>query len=139
MKALSILQPWAWLIAHGHKDIENRTWINRYHGPFLIHAGKRWGNEQLDDCAHIRDRFPHIILPANFDLGGLVGIAEADGCITRSTSPWFNGPFGIPVTNARPIPFAPYRGQLGWFDVPDGLIWQRDLDPASSTPQGSLL
>lgn len=26
MKALSIRQPWAWLIANGHKDIENRTW-----------------------------------------------------------------------------------------------------------------
>jgi len=23
---LSIRQPWAWLITHGHKDIENRTW-----------------------------------------------------------------------------------------------------------------
>ncbi len=26
MKALSIKQPWAWLICAGYKDIENRSW-----------------------------------------------------------------------------------------------------------------
>ena len=26
MKALSIRQPWAWLIVNGYKDVENRTW-----------------------------------------------------------------------------------------------------------------
>lgn len=49
MKALSILQPWAWLITAGHKDIENRRWWTNYRGPFLIHAGKKWGAEQEDD------------------------------------------------------------------------------------------
>ena len=35
---LSIRQPWAWLIAHGWKNIENRTWPTGYRGRFLIHA-----------------------------------------------------------------------------------------------------
>jgi hypothetical protein len=26
MKALSLMQPWAWLMVNGHKDIENRNW-----------------------------------------------------------------------------------------------------------------
>jgi len=30
MKALSIRQPWAWLIIAGHKDIENRSWGTKY-------------------------------------------------------------------------------------------------------------
>ena len=29
MKALSIRQPWAWLILHAGKDIENRDWKPR--------------------------------------------------------------------------------------------------------------
>lgn len=38
MKALSIRQPWAWLILHGGKDIENRSWNTNFRGRFLIHA-----------------------------------------------------------------------------------------------------
>ncbi len=43
MKAISIKQPWASLIAHGIKDIENRTWKcpQKYLGQrILIHAAK---------------------------------------------------------------------------------------------------
>ena len=38
MKALSIKQPWASLIAHGIKDIENRTWKTNFRGRIYIHA-----------------------------------------------------------------------------------------------------
>lgn len=38
MKALSIKQPWASLIAHGIKDIENRTWRTKFRGKIYIHA-----------------------------------------------------------------------------------------------------
>src|SRR5882757_5789637 len=40
MKALTILQPYAELIARGLKRVENRTWYTAYRGPLLIHAGK---------------------------------------------------------------------------------------------------
>jgi hypothetical protein len=39
MKTLTIKQPWASLIAHGIKDIENRSWKTNYRGRILIHAG----------------------------------------------------------------------------------------------------
>lgn len=38
MKALSIKQPWASLIAHGIKNIENRTWKTKFRGRIYIHA-----------------------------------------------------------------------------------------------------
>ena len=38
MKCLSIKQPWASLIAHGIKDIENRTWKTSFRGRIYIHA-----------------------------------------------------------------------------------------------------
>ena len=39
LKAISIRQPWAWLIVNGYKDVENRTWKAKYTGALLIHAG----------------------------------------------------------------------------------------------------
>ncbi len=42
--ALSIRQPWAWLIINGYKDIENRSWPTNYRGTFFIHASKTFDN-----------------------------------------------------------------------------------------------
>lgn len=46
MKAITISQPWADLIARGEKFIENRTWSTDYRGPLAIHAGK--GSQYLN-------------------------------------------------------------------------------------------
>lgn len=40
MKAITIRQPWASLIAIGDKLYETRTWPTKYRGPIAIHAGK---------------------------------------------------------------------------------------------------
>lgn len=40
MKALTIRQPWASLVALGVKTIETRSWSTSYRGPLAIHAGK---------------------------------------------------------------------------------------------------
>ncbi len=40
MKALTLHQPWASLIACGRKRIETRSWKTDYRGPLAIHAGK---------------------------------------------------------------------------------------------------
>lgn len=39
MKAITICQPYAELIARGDKPIENRTWPTRFRGEIAIHAG----------------------------------------------------------------------------------------------------
>jgi hypothetical protein len=41
MKVISILQPWASLVALGHKKIETRSWNTKYRGELLIHASKK--------------------------------------------------------------------------------------------------
>ena len=41
MKAFSIKQPWANLIIHGLKDVENRTWRTNFRGRILIHASAK--------------------------------------------------------------------------------------------------
>lgn len=40
MKAITIAQPWASLVAIGAKRIETRTWPTKYRGPIAIHAAK---------------------------------------------------------------------------------------------------
>lgn len=41
MKAISLWQPWASLMAYGFKTVETRSWNTSHRGPLLIHAGKR--------------------------------------------------------------------------------------------------
>ncbi|SCG82701.1 hypothetical protein DW1_1128 [Proteiniborus sp. DW1] len=41
MKVLSLIQPWATLIALNEKKIETRSWKTNYRGPLLIHASKK--------------------------------------------------------------------------------------------------
>ncbi|RJX17561.1 MAG: ASCH domain-containing protein [Desulforudis sp.] len=40
MKALTLTQPWATLLAHGIKTIETRSWSTKYRGWIAIHAAK---------------------------------------------------------------------------------------------------
>src|SRR5262245_35749669 len=79
MKVLSVQQPYAWLIVHGIKKIENRTWCPSYRGPFHVHAsqtlyGTREERERLRSM--IRKRFA-IDMPSDDDLerGGIIGAA----------------------------------------------------------------
>lgn len=51
MKALTIRQPWASLIAAGVKTIETRSWSTKYRGRLAIHAGLSF--HPFDD-AHAR-------------------------------------------------------------------------------------
>jgi len=41
MKAITIWQPWASLIACGAKKFETRSWATKYRGPIAIHAAKK--------------------------------------------------------------------------------------------------
>lgn len=121
MKALSIRQPWAWLILHAGKDIENRDWPTRFRGPFLIHASKGMTRSEYEDATDPlwARGGPTIDLPAFDDLprGGIVGRVEIVDCVAASESPWFRGRFGFVLRNARSLPFQACRGALGFFDV----------------------
>lgn len=40
MRALTLTQPWATLVALGVKRVETRSWRTAYRGPIAIHAGR---------------------------------------------------------------------------------------------------
>lgn len=42
MRAISLHQPWATLVATGAKQYETRSWSTTYRGPLIIHAAKRY-------------------------------------------------------------------------------------------------
>jgi hypothetical protein len=113
LPALSVRQPWAWLLASGQKDIENRTWRTRYRGPILIHAGLNrsgWKPELLADIA------PLVHLPIELDFGGIVGIADVVACEETSCSPWYiTGSFAWVLSDAAVLPFRSCKGALGIF------------------------
>ena len=115
LKAISIRQPWAWLIVNGYKDIENRTWQTKVHGQVLIHAGQSKADTNAEALAYIKRRYRVADLPEKFDTGGVVGIAEITGCVKRHRSKWFHGPFGWTLKNARPLPFKNAKGRLQFF------------------------
>jgi hypothetical protein len=47
IKALSLTQPWATLVAIGAKKIETRSWQTPYRGRLAIHASQRMGKEPI--------------------------------------------------------------------------------------------
>lgn len=115
MKALSIRQPWAWLIVKGHKDVENRTWPTSFRGKFLIHAGKTFDQSGYEwVVSEMGIALPE---PARFERGGVVGEAEIIDCVTRHNSAWFFGPYGFVIRNVRARRFLPLSGKLGFFAV----------------------
>lgn len=103
MKALSIKQPWATMIAQGDKTIETRKWGTEYRGDLLIVSAKS----------------PRIE-PAGYALAivSLVGCRlmterdEIEACCR-----WMPGTFAWLLEHVRKIEQFPVRGQLGLFDV----------------------
>lgn len=121
MKAISIRQPWAWLILQGGKDIENRSWATKLRGRVLIHAAKGMTHKEYEDI-ELRVAMsidPKIFVPAfdNLKRGGIIGSVDIIDCVSQSDSPWFTGPYGFVLANAEPMPFIPLSGRLGFFEV----------------------
>ncbi len=90
LPVLTLREPWASLIIHGPKRIENRTWqrvnlLGRYIG---IHASKQRCSEP-DDLLLFeqtgRDK------PA---YGQLLGFCRVDRFVSDSPDEWFQGPIG---------------------------------------------
>lgn len=123
MLALSVRQPWAWLIIHGGKDIENRDWPTKVRGRVLIHAAKGMTRDGYDQAtlavwARWPDMASKIPTPHDIERGGIVGSVEITDCVIASTSPWFFGRCGFVLRDPVALSFVPYRGMLGFFEVP---------------------
>jgi len=137
--ALSIRQPWASLILKAGKGIENRNWPTKFRGRMLVHAAKGMTRSEHEDAiafavaaiqadprnAETTKRTTLRDLGFAFDdlpRGGIVGSVEVVDCVRASDSPWFVGEFGFVLRDPQPLPFMPWKGQLGFFDVPSSAL-----------------
>lgn len=138
MLAISIRQPWASLILHAGKDIENRTWPTKVRGRVLVHAAKGMTHEEYEDAMEFafdivgqrkstiggKTRTFRELGFAFEDLqrGGIVGSVEVVDCVQQTDSPWFVGTHGFVLRNPEVLSFTPWKGRLGFFDVPQSAL-----------------
>lgn len=96
MKAISIKNPWARLIAIGLKDVENRTWPTSFRGRVLIHASakidpryREMSNLFTFDQWNAMDHSEQLkAVKGIYDSSAIIGEVEILDCIQDSTSVW---------------------------------------------------
>jgi len=96
MKAITIRQPWASLIAHGIKDIENRTWkcpAKHIGTRVLIHAAVK--TYDFWDCPnygivnkHIREVTKYGTDYSKYNTMAIIGSVEIVDCVVNHSSIW---------------------------------------------------
>lgn len=127
MKALTISQPFASLIASGEKWIENRSWATNYRGWLAIHAGK--GTQYLTP-AELRA----------YPAGRIIAVAKLSACVRLNRSlgatdlaipgssrtvaqavshAHCEGPWCWILDDVRRVEHVPWRGSQGLWDVPE--------------------
>lgn len=124
--ALSVKQPWAWLIVNGYKPIENRDWKSNYRGPLLIHATDSGGMSEYNACKLFIDDFTSIELPPfeKLQRGGIIGAVRMDDCLsnpcefTHEQHPWFVGLYGFVLSHPQKCDYLPIPGKLGIWPIP---------------------
>ena len=125
MKALSIKQPFAWLIVHGYKPVENRPWTTAFRGRLLIHASRTFANFDPQEFYRygFDDDFIKMLYSPLMAIGAILGEADLTEVVRESDSEWFKGPYGFEFANpvAYDIPI-PYKGMLGIFDIDESIL-----------------
>lgn len=147
MKAISLWQPWASLWCSERKIHETRGWFTAYRGPLAVHAAQRkFTKREYEEMAPNLRR----IVEAEFgghwaqDLpyGAIIGVVDLIRCLNTSDvfdTFWFSRDTTAPddycCGDFDPSRYAwrrgafrlldspiPYKGQQGFFDVPDALL-----------------
>ncbi len=103
MKALSVRQPWANMIASGVKTIETRKWCTDYRGMLLI-VSSRTPRIEPAGCS--------VAVAKLVDCRPLVEADEEEACCD-----WYPGAYAWVLTGIRRVTNVPVRGQLGLYDV----------------------
>jgi hypothetical protein len=90
MKALSIKQPWASLIAHGIKDIENRTWKTKFRGRIYIHASapKKFNIQLTDEQTLAAAPVLKTAFEGTMSFGAIIGEVFIVDCVINHPSIW---------------------------------------------------
>lgn len=134
MKVISIIQPWATLIALGEKKFETRSWATKHRGELGIHASKKvdkliceqepfktilakhgytaanlpngviLGTTILDDCFHVR---------INNGDSAIIGANHLVSGNEYAFGDYSKGRFAWEMSDMKQIEPIPAKGQLG--------------------------
>lgn len=134
MKALSLTQPWASLVAIGAKRIETRSWPTSYRGPLAIHASKgfpAWARETCDEEPFYRELTKAGLLWPMGDetlthqakerflalpLGAIVAVARLHACVpTIEVTKFMTATPGTKFAAVHELDFGDYSaGRWAW-------------------------
>jgi hypothetical protein len=138
MKALTLTQPWATLVAIGAKRIETRSWSTNYRGSLAIHAAKTFTKKERSICLDspfyevlskaLRKNAIELafqVVPDILPLGCVIATCELVG--VDMFGPWINRPAGRWINGGHYMghhfelteqerAFGDFRpGRYGWF------------------------
>lgn len=133
MKALSLWQPWASLIADGHKEYETRSWGTNYRGNLLICCSQK-NTKQLRESARLLAKTYGLGTDYSeysfLSCGKGIAVATLTDCIQmtagfidrqtekeKDLGDWTIGRYAWQFLNVRRINPIPVKGQQGLFDV----------------------
>lgn len=145
-RIITLWQPWATLIALGHKKYETRSWSTKYRGRLIIHAAKR--PVVPDEIAKISDdsvgQLEYSYLKSiDYPLGGIVAACELTDCLAmvnthsltllessvaissikpleKVVGDWQFGRFAWALKDVRPCETIPFKGGQGLRKIDDG-------------------
>ena len=157
MKAISLWQPWASLMAIGEKVVETRSWPTLHRGPLVICSTKSWNRDVLAQlhAAHLKpicdDDSDWRRILAALDLRGIglrdlplgqalcvVHLADCQRVERIEPQPWVTedelafgdytpGRFGWITERLRPLNPFPVQGKRGLWDIPDEAVQAAQL------------
>ena len=145
MKALTLTQPWATLVAIGANVVETRDWPTKYRGTLAIHAAKGFPRDARELCRErpFRDALAAAGYASDGDLplGAVVALATLESLLVCGPSTlreirarskrgelppheadfgdFSDGRYGFVLGDVRRVePPVPVRGMLGLWELP---------------------
>lgn len=141
LHAVTLWRPWSDAIVDGVKRVENRTWppLARFLGAHVaIHGGRKYddhlvwpgdwipppfagigivGVVRIAGALDLRDGRRDVILPR---VGPALTDEERAELEQLDDDPWWAGPVGWFLTEAKRVPLVEAKGALGFWPVPTG-------------------
>jgi len=116
MKAITLWQPWASLVALRIKRWETRNWWTNYRGPLAIHAaGKKSFHSHYMNAAQTSITTPDLKIEG-LPFGAIVAVCDLTDCIEmthqmimemtgheRMLGDWFEGRYAWKLENVRAL------------------------------------
>lgn len=129
MKAITLWEPWATLVAMGLKRYETRSWATHHRGALAIHAAKRkvdismvWTIQR-----YIEQQGLDVTLPRSYPYGHVLAVVNLHavfgtehidpGALERLVGDFSPGRYAWKFRNIRALPVAiPARGAQGLWE-----------------------